>query len=66
MNKALSTGTCAERLSEQDSKSLRVRDVLPDSLQGLRGHDYIAARNLNQPVKRVQTFALANKASKEE
>ena len=28
-----------------------------DQYSGLKGHDYIKARNLNQPVQRMQTSA---------
>lgn len=31
----------------------RVRASCPDPLEGLRGHDYIAARGLNKPVQRL-------------
>lgn len=34
-----------------------VRCVTRDPFNGLKGHDYIKARKLNQPVKRVQTSA---------
>jgi len=34
-----------------------VRSTAPDPYEGLKGHDYIKARNLNSPVQRVQTFA---------
>lgn len=34
-----------------------VREARPDPYKGLKGHDYIKARNLNPPVQRVQTSA---------
>jgi len=34
-----------------------------DPYKGLKGHDYIKARNLNKPVQRVQTSAQTDLAS---
>ena len=39
------------------SPVIRIRESRPDPFQGLKGHDYIKARNLNPPVQRVQTSA---------
>jgi hypothetical protein len=39
------------------STLVRVIRVNDDPFAGLKGHDYIKARNLNPPVKRVQTSA---------
>jgi len=36
---------------------VRVIATAIDKFHGLKGHDYIKARNLNPPVKRVQTSA---------
>lgn len=36
---------------------VRIRESRPDPFQGLKGHDYIKARNLAPPVQRVQTSA---------
>jgi hypothetical protein len=36
---------------------VRTVAVSNDIFQGLKGHDYIKARNLNPPVQRVQTSA---------
>jgi hypothetical protein len=36
---------------------VRIRESRPDPYQGLKGHDYIKARNLAPVVKRVQTSA---------
>lgn len=38
--------------------SVRIRAQAKDAYAGLRGHAYIDARQLNAPVKRVQTSAL--------
>lgn len=42
-----------------DTCNLRVRVVqkTEDPFQGLKGHDYIRARNLDRSVQRVQTSA---------
>lgn len=37
--------------------TIRVVASAMDPFHGLKGHDYIKARNLNPPVQRVQTSA---------
>lgn len=39
------------------STLVRVIKINDDPFAGLKGHDYIKARNLSPPVKRVQTSA---------
>ncbi|SDH05454.1 hypothetical protein SAMN05216320_109126 [Duganella sp. OV458] len=43
-----------------ESPVVRIRASRPDPYAGLKGHAYIKARNLAQPVKRVQTYAHAS------
>lgn len=38
---------------------VRVVKTIDDPFAGLKGHDYIRARNLSPPVQRVHTFAHA-------
>lgn len=40
-----------------DASKVRIISKTHDPYEGLRGHAYIRARNLNQPIKRVQTSA---------
>jgi len=42
---------------------VNVRASARDDYAGLRGHDYIKARNLNPPVQRVHTSAHAEPES---
>ena len=37
--------------------TVRTVAISVDQYSGLKGHDYIKARNLDQPVQRVQTSA---------
>jgi len=39
------------------NSAVRVVAYRTDPYAGLKGHDYIKARNLNPPVQRVQTSA---------
>lgn len=48
--------SCTE-VSETTSPAVRIRTSTPDPFAGLRGHDYIKARNLSPHVQRVQTSA---------
>lgn len=40
-----------------ENPEVRIRSIASDPFVGLKGHDYIKARNLNRPVMRVQTSA---------
>lgn len=40
-----------------ESPDIRIRAVARDSFEGLRGHAYIIARQLNTRIERVQTSA---------
>jgi hypothetical protein len=42
---------------------VRTVAVAIDQYSGLKGHDYIKARNLNPPVQRVQTSAHSGKVA---
>lgn len=45
---------------------ITVREVSVDPYAGLKGHEYLEARNLNKPVQRVQTSAHIAPASTQE
>jgi hypothetical protein len=45
---------------------VRTRALSPDPFKGLKGHAYIKARNLAQPVQRVQTSAHTELAQRKE
>jgi len=61
----MSSPNCNQQLLTSDCTAVVwTRSAKPDPYAGLKGHDYIAARNLNQPIKRVQTSALSQKAGK--
>lgn len=49
-------GSC-DQATEADFSFARTRAKATDLLEGLTGHQYIKARNLNKPVQRVQTSA---------
>ena len=51
-----------QQTSEQNA-SVRVVKVIDDPYEGLKGHDYIKARDLNHAVKRVQTSAQTEPAT---
>lgn len=44
-------------LDQWELGEVRIRAQAPDPHAGKRGHDYIAARQLNQPVKRLDKDA---------
>lgn len=48
------------------SPAVRTRAISPDPFEGLKGHAYIKARNLAQPVQRVQTSAHTDLAQRPE
>lgn len=54
-----SRSNCGDKSAQgqQECSKVRVRASAPDPLAGLKGRDYIRARNLDQPVQRVQTSA---------
>lgn len=51
------------RSSHDELGPVTIRSSRPDPYAGIKGHDYIAARELNRPVQRVQTFAQATAAT---
>lgn len=54
---AFFAGVEAGRAIYTDSHAHLLQHSRLDPYAGLRGHDYIAARNLNKPVQRVQPSA---------
>ena len=46
-----------QRTERDYLSTVRTVAMSVDQYSGLKGHDYIKARNLNQPVQRVQTSA---------
>lgn len=53
-----SKSTRLTTLSLSETPVVRTRAIAADPYEGLKGHAYIKARNLSQPVPRVQTSAL--------
>ena len=53
----------ATPIEQPAATDVRIRAAAVDAYAGLRGHEYIAARNLNKPAQRVQTSALKCDAS---
>ena len=52
----MSTENCNSTDGVEQAK-VTVRVTAPDPYAGLKGHAYIKARNLNKPVRPVQTSA---------
>lgn len=52
-----SKSTRLTTLSPSEAPVVRTRAIAADPYEGLKGHAYIKARNLSQPVPRVQTSA---------
>lgn len=63
-NESNSTSFTEPSLAE--NPEVRIRATTSDPYVGLKGHDYIKARNLNPPVQRVHTSAHVGLAATED